>query len=142
MSPVASANPLLYAIHGFTLSPFSSALITIKLIGKVKWFNNKSGYGFITMLSDGDLKNKDIFAHHSSIDVKEDLYKYLVQGEYVELKIGKLEKVDDNNRSHEVQATEITGIMGGDLMCETRNKNKDTTRSSEGYTKVKRNQKK
>lgn len=74
--------------------------------------------------------------------MKEDLYKYLVQGEYVELKIGKLEKVDDNNRSHEVQATEITGIMGGDLMCETRNKNKDTTRSSEGYTKVKRNQKK
>ena len=48
--------------------------------------------------------------------MKEDLYKYLVQGEYVELKIGKLEKVDDNNRSHEVQATEITGIMGGDLM--------------------------
>ena len=48
-----------------------------KLIGCVKWFNNKSGYGFITILSNKDLKDKDIFAHHSSISVKGDIYKFL-----------------------------------------------------------------
>lgn len=104
-----------------------------KLMGCVKWFNNKSGYGFITILSDGDLKDKDIFAHHSSIIVKGDLYKYLVQGEYVEFCVEKME-----NKNHESQAVKITGIMGNDLMCETRNKNKDTSKSRDGFTQVRR----
>lgn len=102
-----------------------------KLIGRVKWFNNKSGYGFITILSENELKGKDIFAHHSAINVTGELYKYLVQGEYVEFKIEKME-----NKNHESQAIEITGILGNELMCETRNKNKDTTKSNDGFTSV------
>lgn len=109
------------------------------LTGVVKWFNNKSGYGFITVLSEGDLKGKDIFSHHSSIIVKLDLYKYLVQGEYVEFNVSKLEKKADDNSSHEVQAVSIKGIMSGDLMCETRHKNRDSTKSgNDGFTRVKR----
>ena len=39
--------------------------------GQVKWFNNKSGYGFITLLDDNtELKGKDIFSHHSYIHQK------------------------------------------------------------------------
>ena len=57
---------------------------TNQYVGKVKWFNNKSGYGFVTFIDSSDFKGKDIFAHHSSLNVKDEIYKYLVQGEYVE----------------------------------------------------------
>ena len=84
-----------------------------RLIGQVKWFNNKAGYGFITMKdANGE---KDIFAHFSTIRVGDFQYKYLVQGEYVEFDL-----VTSVNESHEFQATNISGIKGGMLMCETR----------------------
>jgi len=92
-----------------------------KMFGKVKWFNNRSGYGFVTVLM-GDLSGKDIFAHHTSITVKKDIYKYLVQGEYVEFVVDKLESGEN---SHENQAKHITGILANDLMCETRNFNRE-----------------
>ena len=44
--------------------------------GKVKWFDNKRGYGFIAQDS-----GKDIFVHHSSIQGKG--YKTLQEGELV-----------------------------------------------------------
>ena len=36
--------------------------------GRVKWFNNKAGYGFITV-SSGDNVGSDVFVHHSAIVV-------------------------------------------------------------------------
>jgi cold shock CspA family protein len=94
-----------------------------KYVGCVKWFNNKSGFGFVTVISESEFKSKDIFAHHTAINVKGDMYKYLVQGEYVEFDIEKME-----NRDHEHQAVNIVGILGNDVMCETRHKNRDTLR--------------
>ena len=58
-----------------------------KNIGRVKWFNNKSGYGFITFMNNEQYKGNDIFVHHSAITSKQNLYKYLVQGEYVEFNV-------------------------------------------------------
>ena len=54
--------------------------------GRVKWFNNKAGYGFITVCrsSADDRVGDDVFVHHSGIKVGSEQYKYLVQGEYVD----------------------------------------------------------
>ena len=86
-----------------------------RLTGMVKWFNNKSGFGFITVSGTGTFGGKDIFVHYSSIRVTNSQYKYLVQGEYVEFNLVKSE-----NEKHEYHATDITGIQGGAIMCETR----------------------
>ena len=48
--------------------------------GKVKWFNNEKGYGFIEY---NDLE--DIFVHYSAI--KKDGYKTLKEGDIVEFKL-------------------------------------------------------
>ena len=84
--------------------------------GRVKWFNNKSGYGFVTIL-DGEKIGRDCFVHHSGIkDVKNpSQYNYLVEGEYIEFVL-----VPSKDGAHEFQASNITGICGGKLMCETR----------------------
>jgi len=85
-----------------------------RLLGRVKWFNNKAGYGFITV-TDGSRSGSDIFVHHSAIDVENQQYKYLVQGEYTEFELIKTE-----SQTHEWQASHVSGIRGGKLMCETR----------------------
>ena len=86
-----------------------------RLTGMVKWFNNKSGFGFITVSGEGDFGGKDIFAHYSSIRVTNSQYKYLVQGEYVDFDLVKSE-----NERHEYHAMDITGVMNGPILCETR----------------------
>jgi CspA family cold shock protein len=85
-----------------------------RLFGRVKWFNNKAGYGFITV-TDGNKSGSDIFVHHSAIEVENQQYKYLIQGEYVEFSL-----IKTNSADYEWQATNINGIKGGKLMCETR----------------------
>ncbi len=45
--------------------------------GKVKWFNNAKGYGFILSES----SNEDLFAHYSAIEM--DGYKTLKAGQEV-----------------------------------------------------------
>lgn len=85
-----------------------------RFTGRVKWFNNKAGYGFITV-TDGAKSGTDVFVHHSSIKVDSEQYKYLVQGEYIDFSLS-----DTKTTDHEFQAGEVCGIKGGKLMCETR----------------------
>ena len=93
---------------------------TERYTGRVKWFNNKAGYGFITV-TDGSKAGSDIFVHHSSIKIDTEQYKYLVQGEYVDFNLTEV-----TSSSHEYQAGDVSGIKGGKLMCETRNELRST----------------
>ncbi|MCI5799874.1 MAG: cold-shock protein [Victivallales bacterium] len=53
--------------------------------GKVKWFNNAKGFGFIEREKGGD-----IFVHYSSIKV--DGYRTLKEGQQVEFIVSQGEK--------------------------------------------------
>lgn len=54
-------------------------------VGKIKWFNNEKGYGFIEGEND-----EDIFVHYSAI--KQDGYKSLAEGQIVEYELLETEK--------------------------------------------------
>lgn len=87
-----------------------------KIIGQVKWFNVKAGYGFITVVSPtNEHKGKDIFVHYSALTVENSLYRYLVQGEYVEFQLVKPE-----SDKYELHAATVSGLFGGTIMCENR----------------------
>ena len=53
--------------------------------GKVKWFNNEKGYGFIEYKD-----QEDIFVHYSSILSQG--FKTLVEGQYVEFELVETDK--------------------------------------------------
>ena len=103
----------------------SNETITTVYHGRVKWFNNKAGYGFITIIDGptaGDKVGMDVFSHHSAICVSEEQYKYLVQGEYVEFALSTVE----SGKDYKYQSANIRGVNGGNLLCETRNANRST----------------
>lgn len=52
----------------------------MRLVGKVKWFNDRKGYGFIEQ--DG---GKDVFVHYTAIEG--DGFKSLTEGQKVEFEI-------------------------------------------------------
>lgn len=85
--------------------------------GRVKWFNKSQGYGFVTAV-DGEHDGEDIFVHHSKLAVKEDQFRYLVEGEYISFKWSCMPTEVENRKW---QATNVTGVCGGKLMCETHN---------------------
>jgi len=53
--------------------------------GKVKWFNNEKGYGFIEYND-----HEDIFVHYSAILTEG--YKTLVEGQYVDFELVRTDK--------------------------------------------------
>ena len=63
--------------------------------GKVKWFNNEKGYGFIEYT-----KDEDIFVHYSAIE--KEGYKTLKEGALVDFKLLETTKG--------LQATNVTEI--------------------------------
>lgn len=54
-------------------------------VGKIKWFNNEKGYGFIE-----GVNGEDIFVHYSAI--KQDGYKSLSESQTVEYDLLETEK--------------------------------------------------
>lgn len=91
-------------------------------LGRVKWFNGRKGFGFVTTV--GTDTPTDVFVHHSNVMVSREQYKYLVEGEYVSFNVSEASEDSD----HKYQATDVRGVCGGMLMCETRDENRDRER--------------
>ena len=69
--------------------------------GKVKWFNNEKGYGFIEY---NDLE--DIFVHYSAI--KKEGYKTLKEGDLVDFKLIETGK---GLQAIDVREVELTTVL-------------------------------
>ena len=114
--------------------PNTTASEDTRYAGRVKWFNNKAGYGFISSTKDGE--NTDVFVHHSALSTTVDQFRYLMEGEYVEFSLSPV-----NSDDEKVSAVDVKGLNGGKLMCETRNErkfNSDTTQENSETTKTRR----
>lgn len=66
--------------------------------GKVKWFNDQKGYGFITP-DDGD---RDLFVHHTSIQAEG--FRTLSEGQAVEYEVEESDKGPKAAKVKPVQA--------------------------------------
>jgi cold shock CspA family protein len=95
-----------------------------EVIGQCKWWSDKLGYGFITA-KDGSMVGKDIFIHHTGIRPLNSNYKTLKKGEYINFDI--LE--GDNG----LQASNVTGILGGSLICDVNPYTKPSVRAQPFY---------
>ena len=93
----------------------------VRLTGRVKWFNNKTGFGFISVVGGNDQYKdaSEVFVHHSAVTVSQEQYRYLVEGEYVEFSVVITESGD-----HKFQAGDVRGVKGGKLFCETRHEHR------------------
>ena len=49
----------------------ATTTVSEHLTARCKWFNNKAGYGFLTVCG-GERDGQDIFVHHSAVKVNED----------------------------------------------------------------------
>ena len=88
-------------------TPLTGDTSSERLTGRVKWFNNRAGFGYVTVL-EGDKKDEDVFVHHSGIVVNSEQYKYLVQGEYVSFVLR-----ESDNSDHPYQAGDVRGVYSG-----------------------------
>jgi cold shock CspA family protein len=89
-------------------------MASVILTGCVKWFNHNLNYGFVTVLTEGENHNVDVFVHQSNIKTKNDCYRTLSPGECVQFEITKSE-----NSTHPFHAVNVTGFNGGLLNCES-----------------------
>ena len=86
------------------------------LTGCVKWFDNGLNYGFVTVLTEGDHHNTDIFVHQSNIKTKRDCYRTLYTGECVQFEMAK-----SDNEKHPFHAVNVSGYNETLLHCENPN---------------------
>ena len=88
-----------------------------RICGKVKWFNSKLGYGFITHKNDIN-KDVDVFVHWSNLLLSDKDFHTLYKGEYVEF---ELEKCTCNSSGLGIQACRVSGPNNSKLLTTSNN---------------------
>lgn len=88
-----------------------------RIIGRVKFFNSRRGFGFITGdVFDPVAAQRDYFFHFASVEPQSDNYKvFLRTNEYVEF---ELKETDNTDSSKRFVATAITGLNNGPLLMD------------------------
>ena len=91
-------------------TPEQTPVVVGRLNGRVKWFRNNLGYGFITVVSPDATENgRDVFVHQSNVHPAVSTYRTLIKDEYVSLDLS-----DEEN----AQALNVRGVGGGPLRCD------------------------
>ena len=81
-----------------------------KNIGRIVWFDQKKGFGFVKIM---DTEEKEVFFHFSSIQ-SVNSFKKVYPGEYVSLDIKHQPEV----KGKEYICLNLTGVNGGPLLIE------------------------
>ncbi|PTY36559.1 cold-shock protein [Saccharospirillum sp. MSK14-1] len=92
-------------------------------VGKVKWFNNAKGFGFVVC----DEHEEDLFAHYSSIQMEG--YKTLKAGQAVEFDTVKAER-----GIHAVNIRVLPEMAGTERSTSNRNEAKERSTSTSDQT--------
>jgi CspA family cold shock protein len=79
-------------------------------LGRVKWFDEQLGFGFITLYTDWPDKGCDVFVHHTGVRPATSHFRWLLKNEYCSFNLGAGPKGP--------QAVDVTGVKGGPLMCD------------------------
>lgn len=94
-------------------------------IGYVKWFDDKKGYGFVRILTQGDRYEEDVFVHQSNIHPNRSTYRTLRESETVRFNLSTTDE--------RPQVTDLVGVNGR-LYCDSRvpkRRNNQRSRSNE-----------
>lgn len=92
-------------------------MATSSLVGRVKFFDTKKGFGFIC----GDVFNpknnqSDYFVHYKDVCPRSNNYPVTLRpNEYVQFEVHETEHADPNKR---LKAVNVTGIAGGPLIMD------------------------
>ncbi len=65
-----------------SFNPAAISLTEVQMTGRVKWFNDQKGFGFIEVEG-----GKDVFVHHSAIQGEG--FKSLKEGDEVEFEVSQ-----------------------------------------------------
>ena len=88
----------------------------MSLIGSVKFFVTKRGWGCIPVLTqDLPQSNSEIFVHQSNLNVTEGTYRRVYPGEYVSFSLGK---PTSGPKKGQDTCIDVSGVMGGPLLTD------------------------
>ena len=101
-----------------------------RIAGRVKWFNSKLGYGFITHKKHTN-EEVDVFVHWSNLLLSDKDFHTLYKGEYVEF---ELESCICNENNVGVQACRVSGPNNSQLLTVTNTESNSYSHNTNSFS--------